>query len=270
MGYTQKVKTANSKNYGAARSLNKILYIVIHGTGNDGDTDESNANYFQRNVVSASAHYFVDDDSVTQSVPDNRAAYSVGGSRYSNYKVTGGAKLYKKVTNANSLNIELCDTKRNGIIMPTNATLENAAAFVRMKMQEYGIPAERVVRHFDVTGKACPSWGCSGASGDAVWKKFKSMLNNSTQITNYSLIFNANYYANKYEDLREAFGKDKDALFNHFITCGMKEARQASAEFNPIVYRLRYKDLDEAFGTNWPKYYEHYVNLGKNENRKAY
>ena len=60
---------ANKNNYGGKRSTSNIKYIVIHYTGNDGDTDENNSKYFKNNIVKASAHYFVDDDSITQSVP---------------------------------------------------------------------------------------------------------------------------------------------------------------------------------------------------------
>lgn len=70
---------ANPKNYGGKRSLSSIKYIVIHYTVNDGDTDEANAKYFHNNVVKASAHYFVDDDSYTKSVPIKNIAWSVGG-----------------------------------------------------------------------------------------------------------------------------------------------------------------------------------------------
>lgn len=77
--YTLKKNLANKNNYGGRRNTAAIKYIVIHYTGNDGDSDEANANYFRRNIVKASAHYFVDDDSVTQSVPDDYVAWSVGG-----------------------------------------------------------------------------------------------------------------------------------------------------------------------------------------------
>ena len=111
MAYTYKKNIANKKNYGYSRSTRNIKWIVVHFTANDGDSDESNARYFKEHIVKASAHYFVDDDSVTQSVPDNYVAYSVGGAKYNNTK---GAKYFNIVNNTNSLNIELCDTVKNG------------------------------------------------------------------------------------------------------------------------------------------------------------
>ena len=158
MSYVLKSKIANKNNYGSARAVSKIKYIVIHYTGNDGDHDESNANYFANNIVKASAHYFVDDDSVTQSVPDNHIAYSVGGKKYATCDKTGGGKLYGKCTNTNSISIELCDTVKNGVIYPTDKTIANALELTKSLMKKYNIPADRVIRHFDVNGKACPAY----------------------------------------------------------------------------------------------------------------
>lgn len=36
-------------------------------------------------------------------------------------------------------------------------------------------------------------------------------------------------YANRYMDLREAYGYDKEALYDHYVTCGMNEGRIANA-----------------------------------------
>ncbi len=169
MAYTLKKKLANKSNYGGKRSTSQIKYIVIHYTGNDGDTDENNGKYFANNIVKASAHYFVDDDSITQSVPDDHIAWSVGGNRYSNYKTTGGAKFYGKVTNANTLNIELCDDIKNGVVYPSAKTIANAIEFVKKKMKEYNIPAANVIRHFDVNGKGCPAYWSGNATKNKKW-----------------------------------------------------------------------------------------------------
>ena len=169
MAYTLKKNLANKSNYGAARSLDKIKYIVIHYTANDGDTDENNGKYFANNKVGASAHYFVDDDSVTQSVPDNFVAWAVGGAKYPSCATTGGGKHYKKCTNTNSISIELCDDVKNGTIYPSAQTIENAIAFTKAKMAEYNIPKENVIRHFDVVGKLCPAYWCGTVAKDSKW-----------------------------------------------------------------------------------------------------
>lgn len=180
MGYVFKTDLANKSNYGSVRSLSKIQWIVIHYTANDGDTDENNGKYFKNNVVKASAHYFVDDDSVTQSVPDNYVAWAVGDKRWSNYKTTGGAKYYGTVNNTNSLSIEICDDVKDGVVYPSDKTIENVIAFTKEKMKQYNIPQERVIRHFDVSGKNCPAYWSGTEQKEVKWKsEFWSKLGNA-------------------------------------------------------------------------------------------
>lgn len=176
---------ANSGNYGGKRDTKNIKYIVIHYTGNDGDTDENNSKYFKNNIVKASAHYFVDDDSITQSVKDNYIAYSVGGSLYNDYKTTGGAKFYKECINTNSISIELCDSVKDGKVYPSNKTIANAIDLVEMLMNKYDIPKENVIRHFDVTGKKCPAYWCGNESKNSLWKTaFHNKISSTTSTSN--------------------------------------------------------------------------------------
>ena len=172
MSYTIKEQLANSENYGGSRNASQIRYLVYHYTGNDGDRAANNAKYFQNNIVKASAHYFVDDTTVWRSVPDLKVAWSVGGSKYANADKTGGGTMYGVITNTNSLSIEMCDTIRNGVYQASEATLANAAALGRALMEKYGIPIENVYRHFDVTGKHCPSYLVSAQK----WAEFKKRL----------------------------------------------------------------------------------------------
>ena len=172
MSYTLKEQLANPRNYGGSRNASQIRYLVYHYTGNDGDRAANNAKYFQNNIVKASAHYFVDDTTVWRSVPDLKVAWSVGGSKYANADKTGGGTMYGVITNTNSLSIEMCDTIRNGVYQASEATLANAAALGRALMEKYGIPIENVYRHFDVTGKHCPSYLVSAQK----WAEFKKRL----------------------------------------------------------------------------------------------
>lgn len=169
MSYILKTNIANKSNYGGKRNTGNIKYLVYHYTGNDGDTDENNGKHFHNHIVKASAHYFVDDDSVTQSVPDNYIAYSVGGRCQSNHH-----PLYKICTNSNSISIEMCDCYKNGVVEITDKTLENAIELGKVLMKKYNISIDRVIRHYDVNGKACPN--CNGLLNEANWNAFKSRL----------------------------------------------------------------------------------------------
>lgn len=271
-----KTNLANRNNYGKQRKLSDIKYIVIHYTANDGDTDESNANFFKRNITKSSAHYFVDDDSITRSVPDDYIAYSVGGKRYNDYKKTGGAKLYGKCTNSNSISIELCDTVKNGVIKATQKTIDNAIKLTKELMNVYNIPAENVIRHFDVNGKHCPAYWCCNTANDKLWEtEFKSRLNSESKSSfikdgiDYSYVFEPKYYANRYPDLAINGVKTTEQLFNHFLKHGMKEKRQAIATFNVTAYAAYYEDLRNAFKYNWEEYYKHYCKIGHIDHKKS-
>ena len=179
-----KTNLANRKNYGNARSADQIKYIVIHYTANDGDHDESNANYFKNNIVNASAHFFVDDDSITMSVPELFIAWSVGGTKWKDCVTTGGGTMYGKITNANSISVEMCDTQRNGTIKATEQTMENTATLVKSLMKKYNIDINHVYRHFDVTGKHCPAYFMNPSA----WESFKDRLKEGETVKVYNTI----------------------------------------------------------------------------------
>lgn len=168
----RKTQLAHRSNHGGTRAAADIKYIVVHYTANDGDRDENNARYFQTAGRGASAHYFVDDDSITQSVPDLTIAWSVGGKLYSDAPRTGGGKLYRLATNRNTLNVELCDTVKDGRVMATEKTVANAVELIKELMGKYGIPKSRVIRHFDVTGKKCPAYFVNSAA----WASFLARI----------------------------------------------------------------------------------------------
>lgn len=147
-------------------------YIVIHYAGGV-STAKNNADYFYSTYRGASAHYFVDENSIWQVVEDNDTAWAVGGSKYNN----AGGSMYGIVKNSNSLSIEMCVKKdANGNCYYEQATLDNTAELVQAKMAEYGIPASNVYRHYDVTGKACPE----NYLDDVSWATLKAKLTTGT------------------------------------------------------------------------------------------
>ncbi len=155
---------ANPANYGKKRALSDIKWIVLHYTGNDGDTDTGNGKYFAREAVGASAHYFVDEDSATQSVPDEYIAW---------HCQTPGMTLKCGCRNSNSLGVEMCSDYVDGKCVITEKTKQNAAKLVKWLMDKYNVPTERVVRHFDVCGKECPEpW----VRNEKEWLDFKRLI----------------------------------------------------------------------------------------------
>lgn len=158
-----KVRLDNDDHY---KGGNTKEYIVVHDTGNRTDSDEGNANYFCTGKRNASAHYFVDDDSITQVVLDDDCSFHCGD---------GNGKY--GITNKNSIGIELCRVNNN----TTEITKNNAIDLIRMLMNKYNIPIEKVVRHYDASRKMCPS--SMSANNWAKWYEFKAKLSQPSQQT---------------------------------------------------------------------------------------
>ena len=155
---------AHSSNYARGRTA-PILWIVVHYTANDGDTDTNNAHYFQGAGRGASAHYFVDEDSITQTVRDSDTAWHCGAER--------GGSYFNGARNANSIGIEMCSDVVGGRYTITEQTAARTAGLVRSLMDKYNIPLSRVCRHYDVTHKACPEpW----VRNPQLWEDFKRRL----------------------------------------------------------------------------------------------
>ncbi|MGL6187315.1 MAG: peptidoglycan recognition protein family protein [Clostridium chrysemydis] len=118
-------------------------YIIIHSTGNTNDTAKNNADYFGRADRGASAHYFVDDNSIYQVVEDNDCSWSCGD----------GHNKYG-IGNRNTIAIEMCGTDDGNI---SDKTIENTLELTKSLMNKYGINIDHVVRHYDASRKCCPS-----------------------------------------------------------------------------------------------------------------
>ena len=151
-------KQSHSGNYQKGRTQ-PIEYIVVHYTANTGDTAQNNLDYFARTKTGTSAHYFVDENEVCQSVQDTDVAWHCGSKN----------PRHPYCRNANSIGIEMC----NSVGSVPEAVRARTAAFVRQKMKEYGIDSNHVLRHYDATGKRCPApW----VDNPAEWMEFKKML----------------------------------------------------------------------------------------------
>lgn len=151
-------------NYGGMR-VSPPRYLVVHYTAVPGDTAENNGKYFAReDTGKTSAHYFVDEHRIVRSVPEEYVAYHCGANYY----------YHPECRNGNSIGIEICTKGEPGNYFFDPVALENAKWLLRQLMEKYGIPTERVVRHYDVTRKICPA-PFVGA-GAAAWEEFKGGL----------------------------------------------------------------------------------------------
>ena len=135
-------KCCNAANYGGKREVTR--FIVIHYTSNQGDTAKNNADYFAREEVGASAHFFVDETEIWSSVPEDCVAWHCGAKTY----------RHPDCRNANSIGVEICMNDGQGNVR--QGSIDRAAQLVRLLMDKYHIAKENVLRHYDVTGKHCP------------------------------------------------------------------------------------------------------------------
>ena len=161
-------------NYTAMKNKEN-RYIVVHYVGAESSA-VSNAKYLRDNSTSASAHYFVDETEIWQCVEDKNKAWHCGGG----LQGTGGHTFYGKCTNANSIGIEMCcKIAPSGVWYFEYKTVENAAELIRHLMNKHNIPIDRVIRHYDVTGKICPA----PYVDDIEWAKFKSKVTGGNAMT---------------------------------------------------------------------------------------
>lgn len=154
------------KNEAVTRTYYDVQFIVIHNTGNVGDTAKNNVLYFSPsggNTRSAGANFFVDQrGKIGKSIPIKNVAYHCGGARQSE---KGGA-YFNRCKNWNSVGIELCDIMDKA---PSEKMIKSVKKLVKM-IRKYCPNARTIIRHYDVNGKDCPHR--FAVDGEA-WKKFK-------------------------------------------------------------------------------------------------
>lgn len=159
-------------------TTSRIKYIVIHYVGATGSAKQ-NCEYYAAANRGASAHYFIDHNGdIYQSVEDANSAWHCGGQTYK----------HKECRNTNSIGIELCCRTTGDVSKADknwyfeNKTVESAIELTKQLMKTYNIPAEHVIRHYDVTGKICPAPYVFN-TGKHTWDDFQKAIgeeNNST------------------------------------------------------------------------------------------
>lgn len=192
-----------------------IKYIVLHFTGNKGDTAYANTAYFKSINRGSSAHYFVNEASVWQCVEDKDVSWHCG---------TKGTYFHKYCRNDNSIGVEMCDS-----VTRNSAVEARTAELVRYLMGKHNIPIENVIRHYDVTHKKCPA----PLVGEGEWNDFKRKLEEMgmTEIEKAKM----NEIATALEVLRGTVSCIDDSLTNLY------------ASVNALIDRVdkRYNSIDE-------------------------
>ncbi len=81
-------------------------------------------------------------------------------------------------------------------------------------------------------------------------------------------VFDAQYYANCYPELKAAYGTDETKLYNHFINYGIEEGRCASPYFDVKVYmNQNSQNFQEENKGNYEKAFKHFLSNCKKTDR---
>lgn len=86
---------------------------------------------------------------------------------------------------------------------------------------------------------------------------------------NYELVFDPEYYMNKYPDVRSAVNGDPQIALQNFAECGISQGRQGREEFDVNYYKTHNVDLQNCFKNDYKSYLIHYIQHGKAEERNA-
>ena len=136
----------------SSRNSVRPIFIVVHDTGNKsfGANAKAHYNYFNGGNRNSSAHFFVDDKEIVETVEVSLASWHCGD----------GKNKYG-INNRNSIGIEMCVNSDSD----WNKTMENTLCLIRFLMNSYNISWNNVARHYDASRKMCPR-----SMSDENWK----------------------------------------------------------------------------------------------------
>lgn len=147
--------------------LSEVNGIVVHYVANPCSTALENRNYFESlkgqtgsNTTSVSSHFVIGlEGEVVQCIPLSEVAYA------SNNR------------NSDTISIECCHPDVTGRFYDsTYKTLVNLCAYL---CNEFDLKAEDVIRHHDVTGKACPKYF---VDHEDAWEQFHEDVEDALEI----------------------------------------------------------------------------------------
>ena len=142
-------------------AIGTIRGIVIHYTANPGSSARQNRDYFEglkdSGETHASSHFIIGlDGEIVQCIPCNEISYA------SNDR------------NDDTISIECCIPDETGQFR--TETYQSLVTLTSWLCRRYGLSADQVIRHYDVTGKLCPKYYVEHPEA---WEQFKSELETS-------------------------------------------------------------------------------------------
>ena len=155
---TEEFLTVNKYSRPGLALTTNPQYIVIHYTANPGSTAQENRNYFENlkdtGETFASAQFVIGlEGEIIQCVPCNEIAYCSNN------------------LNEISISIEMCHPDDAGNF--NDATYNSCVYLVAKLMDYYQLDMDRLIRHYDVTGKNCPKYF---VEHEDRWEVFKGFV----------------------------------------------------------------------------------------------
>lgn len=151
-------------------------YIAIHYLGVVGQNNKVEAGGY-------GAHYYIYwDGTIYQAAKHNAILCQVGTAGYYTQK-------HPEARNGNTIGIELCPKCDGNASNPsdpywyfTTETQEACVQLVKKLMQDLGIPASHVLRHYDIVNKHCPAPYVNNNKYKTswTWEEFKARISGSS------------------------------------------------------------------------------------------
>jgi len=130
--------------------LEGVRDIVIHYVGNPGTTAQQNRDYYANPSSDVSSHFVIGlKGEIIQCIPLHEKSSA------SNHR------------NADTISIEVCHPDESGVF--SDASYASLVRLTAWLCRECGFGADAVIRHHDITGKACPLWF---VEDPAAWETF--------------------------------------------------------------------------------------------------
>lgn len=118
-------------------TLQAVNDIVIHYVGNAGSTAQQNRDYFNKPTTAVSAHFIVGlQGEIIQALPLHEMSFAT------NWR------------NRDTISIEVTHPDESGQF--TDASYDALIRLTAWLLHAANLPADHVIRHYDVTGKLCP------------------------------------------------------------------------------------------------------------------
>lgn len=132
--------------------LNGVTDIVIHYVGNPGTTAQQNHDFYDQPETTVSSHFVIGlEGEVIQCIPMDEKS-SASNDR-----------------NGDTLSIEVCHPDATGKF--TDASYETLVKLTAWLCDYCDIGRDKVIRHYDITGKACPLYF---VENEEAWAQFLS------------------------------------------------------------------------------------------------